>query len=92
MSAKIRADEISSLIKERIDNFELNIDVEETGKVVSYADGVARVYGMSNIMAGEMVEFENGDKGMAINLEESNVGVVVLGSGAGIREGSSVKR
>jgi len=92
VSAKIRADEISSLIKERIDNFELNIDVEETGKVVSYADGVARVYGMSNIMAGEMVEFENGDKGMAINLEESNVGVVVLGSGAGIREGLSVKR
>ena len=92
MSAKIRADEISSLIKERIDNFELNIDVEETGKVVSYADGVARVYGLSNIMAGEMVEFESGDKGMALNLEESNVGIVVLGSGAGIREGSSVKR
>ena len=92
MGAKVRADEISSLIQERIDSFELNIDVEETGKVVSYADGVARVYGLSNIMAGEMVEFEGGDKGMALNLEESNVGIVVLGGGQDIVEGSSVKR
>jgi len=92
VGAKVRADEISSLIQERIDSFELNIDVEETGKVVSYADGVARVYGLSNIMAGEMVEFEGGDKGMALNLEESNVGIVVLGGGQDIVEGSSVKR
>jgi F-type H+-transporting ATPase subunit alpha len=89
---KVRADEISSLIKERIENFELNIDVEETGKVVSYADGVARVYGLSNIMAGEMVEFDSGEKGMTLNLEESNVGIVVLGSGEKIVEGSTVKR
>ena len=92
MSDKVRADEISSLIKERIENFELNVNVEETGKVVSFADGVARTYGLSNIMAGEMVEFETGDKGMALNLEESNVGIVVLGKGLDIKEGTSVKR
>ncbi len=92
MSAKIKADEISSLIQERIDNFELNIDVEETGKVIGFSDGIARVYGLNNVMAGEVVEFENGDQGMALNLEESSVGIVVLGKGVGIAEGSSVKR
>jgi len=90
--AKIKADEISSIIKERIDNFELNVDVDETGKVVSYADGVAQVYGLSNVMAGEMVEFEEGTKGLALNLEEASVGVVVLGSGDALKEGMSVKR
>jgi len=88
----MRADEISSLIKEKIENFELNVDVEETGKVVSFSDGIARAYGLSNIMAGEMVEFDTGDKGMALNLEESNVGIVVLGKGGDIKEGTSVKR
>ncbi len=92
MAQKLQADEISSIIKERIENFELKIDVEETGKVISFADGVAKVYGLNNVMAGEMLEFENGDKGMALNLEEADVGVVVLGKGEGIREGSSVKR
>ncbi len=92
MSAKVRADEISSLIKEKIENFELNIDVEETGKVISFSDGVVRAYGLSNLMAGEMVEFETGDRGMALNLEESSVGIVVLGKGSDIKEGSSVKR
>ncbi len=92
MAQKLQADEISSIIKERIENFELKIDIEETGKVISFADGVAKVYGLNNAMAGEMLEFENGDKGMALNLEESDVGVVVLGKGEGIREGSSVKR
>jgi F-type H+-transporting ATPase subunit alpha len=56
MGAKIQADEISSIIKERIDNFELNVDVNETGKIISYADGIAQVYGLKNVMAGEMVE------------------------------------
>ena len=92
MVAKIKADEISSIIKERIDNFELSVDVDETGKVVSYADGVAQVYGLSNVMAGEMVEFEEGTKGLALNLEEASVGVVVLGSGDTLKEGMSVKR
>ncbi|WP_314702659.1 F0F1 ATP synthase subunit alpha [Campylobacter rectus] len=92
MSAKIKADEISAIIKERIENFSLSVDVNETGKVISVADGVANVYGLKNVMAGEMVEFENGEKGMALNLEESSVGIVILGKTDGIKEGSSVKR
>ncbi|MDR0579973.1 MAG: F0F1 ATP synthase subunit alpha [Campylobacteraceae bacterium] len=92
MATKIKADEISSIIKERIENFNLSVNVEETGKVIAVADGVANVYGLNNIMAGEMVEFENGERGMALNLEESSVGIVVLGKSDGIYEGSSVKR
>ncbi|MGE0738142.1 F0F1 ATP synthase subunit alpha [Sulfurimonas sp.] len=92
MVAKIQADEISSIIKERIDNFELSVDINETGKIVSYADGVAQVYGLSNVMAGEMVEFEEGTRGLVMNLEESTVGVVILGVGAMLKEGMSVKR
>ena len=92
MVAKVKADEISSIIKERIDNFELNVDVNEVGKIVSYADGVAQVYGLKNVMAGEMVEFENGIQGLALNLEEASVGIVILGGSEGICEGMSVKR
>ncbi len=92
MVNKVKADEISSIIKERIENFELNVDINETGKIISYADGVAKVYGLSNVMAGEMVEFEEGTKGLALNLEETSVGVVVLGSGKELKEGMSVKR
>lgn len=92
MGAKIQADEISSIIKERIDNFELNVDINETGKIISYADGIAQVYGLKNVMAGEIVEFESGEKGLASNLEESSVGVVVLGKAEGLREGTSCKR
>ncbi|EAI9370751.1 F0F1 ATP synthase subunit alpha [Campylobacter coli] len=89
---KFKADEISSIIKERIENFDLNLEIEETGKIISVADGVAKVYGLKNIMAGEMVEFDNGDKGMALNLEESSVGIAILGKGEGLKEGTSVKR
>ncbi len=92
MVAKIQADEISSIIKERIDNFELSVDINETGTVISYADGVAQVYGMSNVMAGEMVEFEDGTQGLVLNLEEASVGVVLLGRSEKLREGMSVKR
>ena len=92
MGAKIKADEISSIIKERIENFDLSVDIEETGKVVSVADGVANVYGLKNVMANEMVEFESGARGIALNLEESSVGIVILGDTSGINEGSSVKR
>ena len=92
MSAKLKADEISSIIKERIQSYDLSINVEETGKVISVADGVARVYGLKNVMASETVEFENGEKGLAQNLEESSVGVVILGKADKIVEGTSVKR
>jgi F-type H+/Na+-transporting ATPase subunit alpha len=92
MSTKIQADEISSIIKERIDNFELNVDVSETGKIISFADGIAQVHGLNNVMAGEIVEFENGAQGLAQNLEETSVGIVILGSSEGLREGTSCKR
>jgi F-type H+-transporting ATPase subunit alpha len=90
--AKVQVDEVSSIIKERIGNFELNVDINETGKIVSYGDGVAQVYGLNNVMAGEMVEFEDGTRGLVMNLEESAVGVVILGKGVELREGMSVKR
>lgn len=89
---KFKADEISSIIKERIEKFDFNLEIEETGKIISVADGVAKIYGLKNAMAGEMVEFENGEKGMVLNLEESSVGIVILGKGLGLKEGSSVKR
>ena len=92
MVAKVQADEISSIIKERIENFELNVDINETGKIVSYGDGVAQVYGLKNAMAGEMVEFEDGTQGLILNLEESSAGVVILGKGVQLCEGMSVKR
>ncbi|MDO9303752.1 MAG: F0F1 ATP synthase subunit alpha [Sulfuricurvum sp.] len=92
MVAKVQADEISSIIKERIGNFELNVDINETGKIVSYGDGIAQVYGLNNVMAGEMVEFEDGTQGLVMNLEESSVGIDVLGRAKLLREGMSVKR
>ncbi len=92
MAAKLQADEITSIIKERIEGFELNVDINEVGKVIGIGDGIAKVYGLNNVMAGEMVEFENGVKGQVLNLEESSVGIVVLGEFSEIREGMSVKR
>ena len=92
MANKLKADEISSIIKERIENFEISVDINEVGKVVGVADGITSVYGLNSVMAGEVVEFETGVKGMVLNLEEANVGIVVLGSMAGIVEGMSVKR
>jgi len=92
VATKLQADEISSIIKERIENFDIDVDINEVGKVVGLADGITSVYGLNNVMAGEIVEFENGTKGMVLNLEESSVGIVVLGSMDGLREGMSVKR
>jgi len=84
--------EITSIIKEKIENYDLKIDVEEVGKVIYSADGIAKVYGLTNVMAGEIVEFETGEKGLVFNLEADNVGVVIFGTGADVVEGSSVKR
>jgi len=92
VAVKLNADEISSIIKERIENFELDINISEVGKVVGVADGITSVYGLNNVMAGEVVEFENGTQGLVQNLEEASVGVTILGSMEGIREGMSVKR
>ena len=88
----IRAAEISKVIKDQIANFGTEAQVSETGQVLSVGDGIARIYGLDNVQAGEMVEFANGVQGMALNLEADNVGVVIFGSDAEIREGDTVKR
>src|SRR6186713_1195063 len=88
----IRAAEISTILKAQIKDFGKEAEVSEIGQVLSVGDGIARVYGLDNVQAGEMVEFDNGTKGMALNLEADNVGVVIFGSDSEIGEGSSVKR
>ncbi len=89
---EIRAAEISAILKQEIANFGSEADVAEVGQVLSIGDGIARVYGLDNVQAGEMVEFPNGVRGMALNLESDNVGVVVFGEDSGIGEGDIVKR
>src|ERR1700704_1064702 len=89
---EIRAAEISAILKQQIANFGSEADVAEVGQVLSVGDGIARVYGLDTVQAGEMVEFPNGMKGMALNLEIDNVGVVIFGDDSGIREGDTVKR
>ena len=89
---KFKVDEISSIIAEEIQQYRSEIDVAEVGKVLEVGDGIARVYGLANAMAGELVEFKNGQFGQVLNLEESSVGVVILGEFLGIREGDEVKR
>ena len=88
----IRAAEISAILKEQIKNFGQEAEVSEVGQVLSVGDGIARVYGLDNVQAGEMVEFENGTRGMALNLEIDNVGIVIFGSDREIKEGQTVKR
>jgi F-type H+-transporting ATPase subunit alpha len=87
----IQASEISSILKEQIKNFGEDADVSEVGKVLSVGDGIARVYGLDNVQAGEMVEFPGGIMGMALNLEADNVGIVIFGSDRDIKEGDTVK-
>nr|YP_007890766.1 ATP synthase F1 subunit alpha [Seculamonas ecuadoriensis]AGH24461.1 ATP synthase F1 subunit alpha [Seculamonas ecuadoriensis] len=87
------ASELSSILEERLSNASTELDVEEVGKVVSIGDGIARIYGLNNVQAGEMVEFPNsGIQGMALNLETDNVGVVIFGNDRGIKEGDTAKR
>jgi F-type H+-transporting ATPase subunit alpha len=88
----IRAAEISAILKEQIKNFGREAEVSEVGQVLSVGDGIARVYGLDNVQAGEMVEFENGVRGMALNLEIDNVGIVIFGDDRQIKEGQTVKR
>src|SRR5580693_4270681 len=89
---EIRAAEISAILKQQIANFGTEADVAEIGQVLSVGDGIARVYGLDKVQAGEMVEFPNGTRGMALNLETDNVGVVIFGDDSGIGEGDTVKR
>jgi F-type H+-transporting ATPase subunit alpha len=88
----IRAAEISSILKTQIANFGTEAEVTEVGQVLSVGDGIARVYGLDKVQAGEMVEFENGTRGMALNLESDNVGIVIFGADREIKEGQTVKR
>src|SRR6187397_1570760 len=88
----IRPAEISAILKEQIKNFGQEAEVSEVGQVLSVGDGIARVYGLDNVQAGEMVEFENGVRGMALNLEIDNVGIVIFGNDREIKEGQTVKR
>ena len=89
---KIRAAEISAILKEQIQNFGTEAEVAEVGQVLSVGDGIARVYGLDKVQAGEMVEFPGGIRGMTLNLEEDNVGVVIFGDDRTIKEGDTVKR
>ena len=89
---QINPSEITKLLKEQIKNFGEKAEVSEVGKVLSVGDGIARVYGLDNVQAGEMVEFDDGSKGMALNLENDNVGVVIFGDDKNIKEGDTVKR
>ena len=89
---EINPSEISSILKEQIDNFDKSSEVSEVGQVLSVGDGIARVYGLDQVQAGEMVEFPGGIRGMALNLETDNVGIVIFGNDTGIKEGDIVKR
>ncbi|MGD1885981.1 MAG: F0F1 ATP synthase subunit alpha, partial [Cohaesibacteraceae bacterium] len=89
---ELRAAEISAILKEQIASFGQEAEVTEVGQVLSVGDGIARVYGLDQVQAGEMVEFPGGIQGMALNLESDNVGVVLFGDDRGIKEGDTVKR
>ena len=90
--AEVNPAEISAILKQQLSNFEANISLDETGTVLTIGDGIARVYGLSNVQYGELVEFSNGIEGIVLNLEEDNVGVVLLGASNEIKEGDTVKR
>ena len=87
----IRAAEISEILKQQIAGFDTQAEVSEVGQVLSVGDGVARIYGLDNIQAGEMVEFPGGITGLAFNLEENSVGIIILGNYLGIKEGDEVE-
>ena len=88
----IRAAEISAILKDQIKNFGAEAEVSDVGTVLSVGDGIARIHGLDDVRAGELVEFPGGIKGMALNLERDNVGVVIFGDDRGIKEGDTVKR
>lgn len=88
----IRPEEISSILKQQIENYQADVDVTEVGTVITVGDGICRIYGLSNAMAGELLEFDNGVMGLAMNLEEDNIGCVILGRFTDIHEGDTVKR
>ena len=88
----IKPGEITDILKREIKDYDREIDVAETGTVLSAGDGIARVYGLDNALAGELVEFAGGLRGMVLNLEEDNVGVAIMGGSRGVKEGDLVRR
>ena len=90
--AQIRADEITALLSQKIANYEQRVQVDEVGTIMSLGDGIARVHGLDKVMAGELIEFPHGVAGLAMNLDEDQVGAVLLGDFAELREGEQVKR
>lgn len=88
----VRPDEVSAILREQLSNFKSSSELEETGTVLQVGDGIARIYGLSKVQAGELIEFETGLKGMVLNLEEDNVGAVLFGDSEGIKEGDTVRR
>src|SRR5580704_11019413 len=90
--ADIKPDEISAILRQQLSNFNVSADLEEVGTVLQVGDGIARVFGLNNVRSGELVTFENGVNAIALNLEEDNVGVVLMGESTGIREGGKVRR
>src|SRR6476660_5735579 len=88
----IKPDEISAILREQLSNFKTAAQLEEVGTVLQVGDGIARIYGLNNVRAGELVEFDNGLRAIALNLEEDNVGVVMMGESSEIKEGDTVKR
>jgi F-type H+-transporting ATPase subunit alpha len=89
---EIKPDEISAILRQQLSNFNAAADLEEVGTVLQVGDGIARIYGLNNVRSGELVEFENGVKAIALNLEEDNVGVVLMGESGNIKEGNKVRR
>ena len=89
---EVRPDEISSILRSQLANFNSQTELEEVGTVLQVGDGIARVYGLTQVKAGELVEFQNGIRAIALNLEQDNVGVVLMGPSEEIKEGDSVKR
>jgi F-type H+-transporting ATPase subunit alpha len=92
MAVDIKPDEISAILRQQLSNFNVGADMEEVGTVLQVGDGIARIYGLNNVRYGELVEFENGVQAVALNLEEDNVGVVLMAEGKGVKEGSRVSR
>ncbi|MDA1045001.1 MAG: F0F1 ATP synthase subunit alpha, partial [Verrucomicrobia bacterium] len=92
MATEIKADEVSSILKQQLADFDLKSETYETGTVLSVGDGIARVHGLSNAMSGELVEFENGTTALVLNLESDNVGVAIFGEGIDIKQGDTVRR
>src|ERR1051326_3032678 len=90
--AEVKPAEVSAILREQLSNFKSASELEEVGTVLQVGDGIARIYGLSNVQSGELIEFSNGLKGIVMNLEEDNVGAVLLGSSNDIKEGDTVKR